>query len=94
MKAKRGNLAVPSEQPGSPQAAEAIAAYVEAESWQLSEIESGLKELDEGKGVDHANVKGWLQSWGKSDPSQTSDHAAFVNGAIFARRLRAACRKS
>ena len=31
-------------------AAEAIAAYVEAESWQLDEIQAGLAELDEGRG--------------------------------------------
>ncbi len=82
MKAKRVNLAKPSKQPKPPQAAE-------AESWHLSEIENGIKELNEGKGVDHEDVKDWLQSWGKSDPSLTSDHAAFVNGSIFARRFLA-----
>src|SRR5262249_58770792 len=30
-------------------AAEAIAAFVEAESWQLDEIQTGIKELDEGR---------------------------------------------
>src|SRR5665213_3429713 len=34
-------------------AAEAIAAFVEAESWQLDEIQAGLKELDGGRGVPH-----------------------------------------
>jgi RHH-type rel operon transcriptional repressor/antitoxin RelB len=46
-------------------AAEAIAAYVEAESWQLEEIQAGLEELDDGRGVSHANVAKWLRSWGK-----------------------------
>lgn len=46
-------------------AAEAIAAYVEAEEWQLSEIQAGLTELDHGKGVSHERVKKWLISWGK-----------------------------
>jgi predicted transcriptional regulator len=45
-------------------AAEAIAAFVEAESWQLDEIQAGMRELDEGRGVAHKNVAAWLRSWG------------------------------
>ena len=45
-------------------AAEAIAAYVEAESWQLDEIQVGLEELNEGRAVDHKEVAKWLRSWG------------------------------
>ena len=46
-------------------AAEAIAAYVEAESWQLDEIQAGLDELDSGRVVAHGEVSKWLRSWGK-----------------------------
>lgn len=46
-------------------AAEAIAAFVEAESWQLDEIQAGLKELDAGRGVAHKDVSAWLRSWGR-----------------------------
>jgi RHH-type transcriptional regulator, rel operon repressor / antitoxin RelB len=46
-------------------AAEAIAAFVEAESWQLDEIQAGLKELDEGRGLPHKDVSAWLRSWGR-----------------------------
>ena len=46
-------------------AAEAIAAYVEAESWQLDEIEAGLEDLDRGRVVGHDAVVGWLRSWGR-----------------------------
>ncbi len=46
-------------------AAEAITAFVEAESWQLDEIQNGLKELDEGRGVAHKDVANWLRSWGR-----------------------------
>ena len=46
-------------------AAEAIAAYVEAEEWQLREIQTGLEELDAGQGVSHEHVSKWLRSWGK-----------------------------
>ena len=46
-------------------AAEAITAFVEAESWQLDEILGGLAELDEGRGVTHERVSTWLRSWGQ-----------------------------
>ena len=46
-------------------AAEAISAYVESESWQIGEIESGLIELEQGKTVSHDKVAKWLKSWGK-----------------------------
>jgi len=46
-------------------AAEAIATFVEAESWQLDQIHEGLAELDEGRGVAHKDVSAWLQSWGR-----------------------------
>jgi RHH-type transcriptional regulator, rel operon repressor / antitoxin RelB len=45
-------------------AAEAIAAFVETESWQLDEIQVGVRELDEGRGVGHNDVSAWLRSWG------------------------------
>jgi RHH-type rel operon transcriptional repressor/antitoxin RelB len=45
-------------------AAEAIAAFVEAESWQLDEIQAGLAELDKGRGVAHNDVSRWMRSWG------------------------------
>jgi RHH-type rel operon transcriptional repressor/antitoxin RelB len=45
-------------------AAEAIAAYVDVESWQLDEIQKGLKELDEGRGISHKAVKDWVRSLG------------------------------
>ncbi len=46
-------------------AAEAIAAYVDAEIWQLDEIQRGLEELDAGRGVPHKDVANWLRSWGR-----------------------------
>jgi len=46
-------------------AAEAIAAYVEAEEWQLGEIQAGLEELDAGRAVSHDKVSRWLRSWGQ-----------------------------
>lgn len=50
-------------------AAEAIAAFVETESWQLDELQAGLGELNEGRGVAHEDVSTWLHSWGKKPPA-------------------------
>jgi RHH-type transcriptional regulator, rel operon repressor / antitoxin RelB len=50
-------------------AAEAIAAYVELEQWQLAEIEAGVADLDAGAVVSHDKVAKWLKSWGK--PGET-----------------------
>ena len=47
-------------------AAEAIAAFVEAEAWQLDEMQAGLKELDEGRSVPQKEVEAWLRSWGRT----------------------------
>jgi RHH-type rel operon transcriptional repressor/antitoxin RelB len=46
-------------------AAEAIAAYVESEEWQIGEIQSGIAELDSSREVSHEKVSKWLNSWGK-----------------------------
>ena len=52
-------------------AAEAIAAYVDSEEWQLGEIQAGLAELDGGvEVVSHEKVTNWLSSWGKAGESK------------------------
>jgi RHH-type rel operon transcriptional repressor/antitoxin RelB len=50
-------------------AAEAIAAYVESEEWQLGELQAGIAELESGQSVSHEKVAKWLNSWGK--PGET-----------------------
>ena len=50
-------------------AAEAIAAYVDSEEWQLGEVQAGMAELDREQEVIHEKVAKWLRSWGK--PSET-----------------------
>jgi predicted transcriptional regulator len=46
-------------------AAEAIAAYAEAEEWQLGEIQQGLDDLSRGHTVSHEKAAKCLRSWGK-----------------------------
>jgi RHH-type rel operon transcriptional repressor/antitoxin RelB len=45
-------------------AAEAIAAYVEQEEWQLGQVRAAIEELDAGRAVSHEKVATWLKSWG------------------------------
>jgi predicted transcriptional regulator len=52
-------------------AAEAIAAYVESEEWQLGELQAGIAELDAVKGVSHERVSKWLKSWGKAGETKS-----------------------
>ena len=47
-------------------AAEAIAAYVDSEEWQLGEIHAGIAELESGQEVSHEKVAKWLNSWGRA----------------------------
>jgi RHH-type transcriptional regulator, rel operon repressor / antitoxin RelB len=63
-KDKLDQLAVRSKRTKSFLAAEAIAAYVETETWQLSEIQAGIQDLDGGKYVSHEKVASWMRSWG------------------------------
>jgi RHH-type transcriptional regulator, rel operon repressor / antitoxin RelB len=64
-KARLDALAARSRRSKSFLAAEAIAAYVESEAWQLGEIDAGIADLDSGHGVSHEKVSKWLKSWGK-----------------------------
>ncbi|WP_031497580.1 CopG family ribbon-helix-helix protein [Bryobacter aggregatus] len=50
-------------------AAEAIAAYVESEEWQLGELNTGIAELDARQSISHDKVSKWLNTWGK--PGET-----------------------
>jgi predicted transcriptional regulator len=52
-------------------AAEAIAAYVDSEEWQLGEVQAGIAELGSGQEVSHEKVAKWLKSWGKPSETET-----------------------
>lgn len=51
-------------------AAEAIAAYVESEEWQLGELHAGIAELESGQEVSHEKVAKWLNSWGRTNETK------------------------
>jgi predicted transcriptional regulator len=44
-------------------AAEAIAAYLNTNEWQVAGITKALSSLDRGKGIAHARVSEWVASW-------------------------------
>jgi len=57
-------LALHSKRSASFLAAEAVAAFVEQEEWQIGEMQAGAAELDAGKGISHGRVAEWVRSWG------------------------------
>ena len=69
-KKRLGALSKRSKRSKSFLAAEAIAAYVESEEWQLGELRAGVVELDSGQEVSHEKVSKWLKSWGKPGKSK------------------------
>ncbi|MBK9169932.1 MAG: CopG family ribbon-helix-helix protein [Bryobacterales bacterium] len=64
-KKRLDQLAERANQSSSLLAAEAIAAYVDSEEWQIAEIEAGIADLDAGRTISHERVSEWLRSWGK-----------------------------
>lgn len=44
-------------------AADAIAAYLDVNEWQVAGIKTAIKSLDASGGVPHADVKKWVGSW-------------------------------
>ena len=44
-------------------AADAIAAYLDVNEWQVAGIKSAKKSLDENGGVPHTDVRNWVESW-------------------------------
>jgi RHH-type transcriptional regulator, rel operon repressor / antitoxin RelB len=64
-KAKLDALAKASRRSKSFLAAEAIEAFVTAESSQQADLQAGIEDLDAGHTIDHGEVRQWLQSWGK-----------------------------
>lgn len=51
-------------------AAEAIAAYVDSEEWQVGEVQAGIAELDREQEVSQEKVAKWLKSWGKASETK------------------------
>ena len=44
-------------------AAEAISAYLDTNEWQVAGITKALSSLDRGKGIAHARITDWVNSW-------------------------------
>jgi predicted transcriptional regulator len=42
---------------------EAVAAYLDAQRWQVEQIQKSLRQADEGKLVPHAKVKQMARKW-------------------------------
>lgn len=55
--ARVGQMAAAMDRPRAWLMAEAIKQYVEREEWFINEVEKGVKAADEGRLLDHADVK-------------------------------------
>ncbi|MBW4633386.1 MAG: ribbon-helix-helix protein, CopG family [Iphinoe sp. HA4291-MV1] len=69
IKAKLDALAQSTRRSKSWLAAEAIALYVEQESWQIQMIEEAVALADnpQAQWIDSEDVEAWLDSWGMED---------------------------
>jgi predicted transcriptional regulator len=63
---KLQRLAEATDRPKSWHMEQAIEAYLQEQSWQISKIEQGIKELDRGMGIPHHEVTTALQGYIKS----------------------------
>ena len=82
-------------------AAEAIAAYLESEEWQLGELQSGIAELDADQSISHEKVSKWLGWWGKRDETKAArdesrlvapgDTAPCLTSRVHSEGFRADC---
>jgi RHH-type transcriptional regulator, rel operon repressor / antitoxin RelB len=73
LKQKLEALAVSTRRSKSWLAAEAIATYLEEQSWQIQQIEEAvaLADSDSVEWVDGETVNAWLESWGTEDEQPT-----------------------
>ena len=57
-------------------AAEALNDYLDVNEWQVGGIRKAMASLDRGEGIDHDDVKAWVQSWSRQGkrtvPQRTS----------------------
>jgi len=73
LKQRLEDLATSTQRSKSWLAAEAIAAYVEQESWQIQQIEAAVQQADnsDAEWVAHEAVSDWLNTWGTEDEKTT-----------------------
>jgi RHH-type transcriptional regulator, rel operon repressor / antitoxin RelB len=50
-------------------AADAINAYLDVNEWQVAGIKQAIASMDANGGIDHADVKGWVETWDRSAAS-------------------------
>lgn len=71
LKGKLEQLAESTQRSKSWLAAEAIAAYVEQQVWQIEQIQEALEQAEqpETQWIEHDQVSSWLQIWGDDHES-------------------------
>jgi predicted transcriptional regulator len=64
MRSELSELAEATDRPVTWHVAQALAAYVELNRWQVTAIREGLDAADAGKVVALEDAKAWVDSWG------------------------------
>ena len=65
--AQLDELATAMDRPRSWLLERALEEYLDVPRWQIAQIEKGMQELREGKGIPHEEVVGWLETWGTDE---------------------------
>ena len=65
--AKLGKMAAVMDRPRAWLMAHAIRTFVEHEEWFIEAVQAALKDIDEGKTIDHDLVEAWVSSWNSDD---------------------------
>jgi predicted transcriptional regulator len=60
-------LAEATDRPRSWHIEQALDAYLDAQAWQIGQIETAIAEMDAGRSVPHDEVADWLRAWGKGN---------------------------
>ena len=64
---KIAHIAAALDRPKSWVIEQAVRDFVAVQEWQLSAIDEGIKEADDGKLIPHEDVVAWVRSWGSPD---------------------------
>ena len=72
LRQRLGRLAKASDRTSSWLVQDAIAAYLDAQEWQVAAIGEAVRQADEhpGRGVSNARVRAWVESWGSKSESR------------------------
>ncbi len=73
LKRRLDTLANATKRSKSTLAAEAIAAYLDLNAWQVDAINQGLAAADRGELIAHQDIEDWVESWNDDNETPPPD---------------------